>query len=221
MHLMFDLDGTLTDSRVGIIRCIQHALAEAGVAAPSSEELTRFVGPPLGESFATLLGTSDAQRIEAAVAAYRHRFGRVGMFENQLYPGIIEMLRAFQAEGLEMSVVTSKPRTYALRILEHFEIVSLFRGVYGPSLEARRYAKETLIREACAGAATRDRRAMMIGDRAEDVNGAKANGVRSAAVMWGYGDREELESARPDWIVASAVELMEHVRDLLRNEVPA
>lgn len=209
---MFDLDGTLTDSRLGVARCIQHALAEAGAVVRSIEELTRYVGPPLSGSFATLLGTSDTQQIEGAIAAYRRRFERIGMFENRVYPGIVETLAAFEAAGHDMCVVTVKPRVYALRILEHFDIARLFRRVYGPELEARDYTKAALIREACAGPRASTSRAVMIGDRAEDVRGARSNGVGSVAVTWGYGDRAELEAAQPDRIVGSSSELREYIR---------
>jgi phosphoglycolate phosphatase len=211
MQLMFDLDGTLTDSRVGVTRCIQHALAEAGVVAPPAEELTRYVGPPLAGSFETLLGTSDAQQVEEAIAAYRRRFEHVGIFENSLYPDIAEMLAVFEAASHELCVVTAKPRVYALRILEHFGIARLFRGVHGPELGARHYTKESLIREARASASTLAE-AAMVGDRAEDIRGAKSNGVGSVAVTWGYGNREELEGAQPDRIVASCSELLEYIR---------
>jgi phosphoglycolate phosphatase len=212
MQLMFDLDGTLTDSRVGVTRCIQHALTEAGVMAPPIEELTRYVGPPLPGSFATLLGTSNTQRIEGAIVAYRRRFEDVGMFENSLYPGIPEMLTAFEAADHELCVVTAKPRAYALQILEHFGIARLFRSVYGPELGARDYSKESLIREARIGASAPAGRGVVIGDRAEDVRGAKKNGLGSVAVTWGYGGHEELEAAQPDRIVASISELAEYVR---------
>jgi phosphoglycolate phosphatase len=212
MQLMFDLDGTLTDSRLGITRCIQHALTEAGVVVPPIEELTRYIGPPLPASFATLLGTSDAEQIEATIASYRRRFEDLGMFENSLYPGIAEMLVAFDAAGHEMDVVTAKPRAYALRILQHFGIAQLFRGVYGPELGARDYSKESLIREARTGASGHAGCAVVIGDRAEDVRGAKRNGLGSVAVTWGYGDRAELEAAQPDCIVGSTGELMASLR---------
>ena len=211
MRLMFDLDGTLTDSRVGVTRCIQHALAEAGVEAPPIEELTPYVGPPLLGSFATLLGTSDARLIEGAIAAYRRRFEQFGMFENRLYPGIVEMLTAFDGAGHDLRVVTVKPRVYAVQILEHFGIAGLFHGVHGPELGARRYTKESLIRGVCVSAPFPADRTTMIGDRAEDVRGAKANGVGSVAVTWGYGDRDELEAAQPERLVASSRELVDYV----------
>jgi phosphoglycolate phosphatase len=212
MQLMFDLDGTLTDSREGVTRCIQHALIESGIAPPPIEELTRYVGPPLSDSFALLLGTSDPQRIERAIAAYRRRFEQVGMFENRLYPGIAEMLVTFGVAGHAMCVVTAKPHAYARQILEYFGIARLFCGVYGPALGAREYTKTSLIHEACMAASVRFEGAIMIGDRAEDVHGAKSNGLRSVAVTWGYGDRKELEAAQPDRIVVSSYELEEYIR---------
>lgn len=121
MQLMFDLDGTLTDSRVGVTRCLAHALGEAGVVIPPVEELTRYVGPPLASSFATLLNTFDAQLIERAIETYRRRFEQVGMFENGLFPGIVEMLEEFQNAGHDLFVVTAKPRRYAVQILEAAE----------------------------------------------------------------------------------------------------
>src|SRR5438477_5968128 len=173
MHLFFDLDGTLTDSREGIVRCIQHALVELGVLEPPVTALTKRVGPPLADSFANLLGTSEPSRIEMVISAYRRRFERVGMFENQLYPGIEEALAEFAGAGHALYVVTSKPRTYARQILEHFDLMNVFCGVHGPELGHRQYSKESLIREACADEKVNPRQAVMIGDRAEDVLGAK------------------------------------------------
>jgi phosphoglycolate phosphatase len=211
MRLMFDLDGTLTDSRLGITRCIQHALATMGAMVPPGEALTKYVGPPLAASFATLLDTSNVSRIEAAIAAYRRRFEQAGIFENQLFPGIAEMLKAFDEAGHELCVVTVKPRRYAIRVLEHFQIAGLFRQVYGPDLRDRDCIKEALIRKACARNSESAGGRIVIGDRAEDVRGAKTNGAGAVGVTWGYGEREELEAAEPDRIVESTVELIEYI----------
>jgi phosphoglycolate phosphatase len=124
----------------------------------------------------------------------------------------VETLEAFEAAGYAMCVVTAKPRVYALRILEHFAIAQLFRSVHGPELSARDYTKESLIREACVGAPQRISLTVMIGDSGEDVRGAKSNGIGSVAVTWGYGDREELEAAQPDRIVASSTELRDYIQ---------
>jgi phosphoglycolate phosphatase len=212
MRLMFDLDGTLTDARLGIARCIQYALAESGVVGPPIDELTRYVGPPLPGSFATLLGTSNVHRIEAAIRAYRRRFEQVGIFENRLYPGIAGTLAAFRAAGHDLCVVTAKPRVYASRIVDHLGVADLFRAVHGPELGDREYSKTSLIRDACVKVPAPDSRTIMIGDRAEDVRGARSNDLGAVAVAWGYGDREELEAARPDRIVASSEELLEYIR---------
>jgi phosphoglycolate phosphatase len=150
LDLLFDLDGTLTDSRPGIVRCIEHALTEVGVPSPGLDALTTYVGPPLPRSFATLLGTSDPKRIELAIASYRRRFEEVGMFENRLYPGIDAVLAELAGAGHRLHLVTAKPRVYAARILEHFKLSGCFRGVFGPELGQRDYSKETLIHQACA-----------------------------------------------------------------------
>jgi phosphoglycolate phosphatase len=212
MDLLFDLDGTLTDSREGVVRCIQHALLELGGSCVSVADLTKYVGPPLPASFATLLGTSDPARIDLAIAAYRRRFEQLGMFENRLYPGIKEALAEFGAGGHRLCVVTAKPRVYARQILDRFNLADRFRAVYGPELADRQYSKESLIREACVQENVTSHRAFMIGDRAEDILGAKQNGLRSVAVTWGYGEREELEAAEPDGFVRSSEELIEYIR---------
>ena len=212
MQLMFDLDGTLTDSRLGITRCIAHALAEVDAAVPPLDDLTRYVGPPLPASFASLLRTANAERIENAIRAYRRRFEDVGIFENCLYAGIADMLSAFSAAGHDMCVVTAKPRFYAVQILEQFRIDRFFRGVFGPDLSSRDYSKAALIRDACASVRKGAARVFMIGDRAEDVHGARSNGVGAVAVTWGYGGREELEAAQPDRLVASGEELVECIQ---------
>jgi ribonucleotide monophosphatase NagD (HAD superfamily) len=132
------------------------------------------------------------------------------MFENSLYPGIGEMLAIFGAMGYDMYIVTAKPCAYARQILEHFGIVQWFREVHGPELGERTYTKESLI--GAARLRTKDvSPAVMIGDRAEDVSGAKMNGMGSVAVTWGYGERDELEAAQPDAIVASSQELIDYV----------
>jgi phosphoglycolate phosphatase len=175
-------------------------------------ELTKYVGPPLPASFATLLGTSDPVRIDLAIAAYRRRFEQFGMFENRLYPGIEEALAEFAGNGHMLCVVTAKPRLYASQILERFNLAHRLRAVYGPELDDRQYSKESLIREARAQENITPDRAFMIGDRSEDILGAKQNGLRSVAVTWGYGGREELEAAEPDGFATSSAELIEYIR---------
>jgi phosphoglycolate phosphatase len=211
-HLFFDLDGTLTDSQEGIVNCINHALADAGVAARSAAALRPFLGPPLRESFSTLLDTTDANRVEQAMAAYRSRFETVGMFENAVCPGIREALETLTALSYSLHVVTAKPAVYARRILEHFTLDSFFRSVNGPELAGRGYNKTSLIRDALAVAGADAGATAMIGDRADDVIGARANGVHAIAVAWGYGDAAEFEAAAADTIVASPAALVHYLK---------
>ncbi len=209
MFLFFDLDGTITDSRHGIVRCIAHSIQRAGLVPPPPDELTRYVGPPLAASFATLLGTSSPETIEQAIIAYRERYERLGMFENALYPGIGEAVTSLDAAGHTLSLVTAKPHVYAHRILAHFKLDRAFRGVYGPELGDRHYTKEGLIRTALAREGATLANTVMVGDRAEDIRGAKENGLRAVAVTWGYGGQAELLEAHPDSMVASSAELLD------------
>jgi phosphoglycolate phosphatase len=134
------------------------------------------------------------------------------MFENALHPGIPEALAEFAAGGFSLCVVTAKPYIYARQILEHFNVANRFRGVYGPELAHRSYSKESLIREACVQEHVVSHEAIMIGDRAEDILGAKRNGLLPVGGLWGYGEREELEAAQPDRLVRSSEELVEYIR---------
>jgi phosphoglycolate phosphatase len=153
--------------------------------------------------------------MESAIAAYRRRFEEVGMFENALYPGIKEALEGFEAFGHRLCVVTAKPRRYAWQILEHFKLAQLFCGVYGPELSQREYSKESLIRDACSHHNVIRSQTVMIGDRADDILGAKSNGLHSIGVTWGYGEREELAAAQPDRLVTSAGELVDYLNTTL------
>jgi phosphoglycolate phosphatase len=184
VHLFFDLDGTLTDSSLGIVRCFVHALKRVG-AEVTELPLLVCVGPPLPVAFRTLLRSDEAQVIEQAIAAYRERFETTGMFENALYPGVRQALAELQQKGHRMRVVTAKPRPYAIRILEHFEIDRFFDAVHGPTLADRTHNKAILIGEALREVASA--RAVMIGDRDEDIRAAKANGNPAIAARWGYG----------------------------------
>ena len=196
-NLLFDLDGTLTDPAVGIIASTGHALAGFGIAPPA--DLRWVIGPPLRGSFARLLGSDDPDTIERAMTLYRERFGTVGLFENEVYPGIPELLAAQQQAGRRLFVCTSKPHVYARRIVEHFGLLPYFEAVYGAELDGRRSAKAELVaylltQEQLVAAET-----VMVGDRHHDIDGARANGLRSIAVGYGYGASEELAAAEPTW----------------------
>jgi phosphoglycolate phosphatase len=215
VHLFFDLDGTLTDSGLGICRSFVHALKRVGVEVTELPLLV-CVGPPLPVAFRTLLPSADAQVIEQAIAVYRERFETTGMFENVLYPGVRQALAELQQEGHRMRIVTAKPRPYAIRILEHFEIDRFFDAVHGPTLADRTHNKVLLIEEALRGVASSH--AVMIGDRDEDIRAAKANGIPAIAARWGYGSAAELSAAGPSY---TAEEINDVVRWVRRWSVSA
>lgn len=218
MNVLFDLDGTLTDPGPGITRCIQHALVSLGRPAPATESLLRFVGPPLQQSFAEILETQDEAAVAEAVRLYRERFVASGMFENRVYPDVPLGLAALKRAGHRLWVVTSKPHVFARRIVEHFGLSGLFEEVYGSELSGENADKTDLLREVLAREAIRPEDACMIGDRALDVLAARAHGVEAVAVLWGYGSPEELAAAAPDRVVASMLELCEHIGQRARRD---
>jgi phosphoglycolate phosphatase len=207
LELLFDLDGTLTDPAVGIFRCIQYALSKLGRTPRPETELRRFIGPPLRQSFATLLETDDRELIELAVNHYRERFSETGIYENRLYDDVPGGLADLRDDGHRLWVVTSKPSVYARRIIDYFSLGNWFEAVYGSELSGENSQKIDLIGFVLDKEAIRSDLAVMIGDRAEDVVGARLNGVRTVAVRWGYGSDEELETSQPDALVSSMADL--------------
>jgi phosphoglycolate phosphatase len=210
MPLFLDLDGTLTDSRVGILASIRYALDAIGVASPPDEVLLRLIGPPTRDAFRTLLGPEDDALVERAVSLYRERYSTVGIFENSVYPGVREALQDLRTAGFRLWVVTSKPQLYADRIIDHFRLRGDFQRVYGPELGGERADKGDLIAYVLQTEGLQASDAWMIGDRSHDVAGAKKNGVHSAGVLWGYGSGEELLAAGAEVLFASTRDLVRH-----------
>jgi phosphoglycolate phosphatase len=208
MHIFFDLDGTLTDSRPGIVGCYQHALSDLGRPIPSERELTPYVGPPLARCFAALLQTEDTATIEQAIACYRKRYEQQGIFENTLYPGIVDALSVLSETGYRLYVVTSKPTAYAHRVLEHFAIAAFFQAVYGPELADRVFSKASVIYRALKEHGITREYALVVGDRGDDIAAARQNGLHSIGVTWGYGGRQELETAGASLLADSSAELI-------------
>ncbi len=202
--LLFDLDGTLTDPKPGIVRSIQYALKKLGVAAPAGDDLTWCIGPPLLESLGHLVG--DAHAAEA-LTLYRERFSDIGWRENAVYPGIPELLRERQDAGDQLLIATSKPHVYAERIVQHFGLAARFERVFGAELDGTRADKGELIRFALSETSS-DKPALMIGDRKHDIIGAQKNGIASIGVTYGYGGESELLQAGADQIVHSPRELL-------------
>ena len=211
--LLFDLDGTLTDPKPGIVGCLRFALDQLGVSCPSDDVLTNFIGPPLRATFALLLDTSDGSQIEEAIRLYRQRFAATGLYENQVYAGVPAMLEHAQQAATVMYVATSKPAVYAERIVQHFGLGQHFRQVYGAELDGRREDKADLVAYVLATEDVSAEAAVMIGDRAADVLAAKANGVRSIGVLWGYGSAHELVNAGVDMLCQTPSELAAHLSE--------
>jgi phosphoglycolate phosphatase len=214
---IFDLDGTLTDPKLGITRSIQYALERLGEPVPQADALTWMIGPPLIRSFAKLVGEVAAPE---ALALYRERFSTVGLSENAVYPGIPEALAQLRAQGVRLFVATSKPHVYARPIVEHFGLSAYFEAVYGSELDNRNADKADLLRVLIREQALDPREAVMIGDREHDAIGARANGLAAIGVSWGYGSRAELAAAGVAMIADSPDELPRTVSDLLRTMVP-
>jgi phosphoglycolate phosphatase len=204
--VVFDLDGTLTDPLVGITRCLAHGLAAVGLPVDDPATLAPHIGPPLIEGFGAMGVPAD--RIDDAIAAYRERFTSVGMFENALISGIVELLDALGAAGARLAVATSKPEPFAVRILEHFAIADRFEMIAGATLDNRRRHKDDVLAHAIDGLAYPSPPDMvMIGDREHDVFGAQAHGLASIGVLWGYGSRGELLDAKADHLAETVPDL--------------
>lgn len=210
--ILFDLDGTLTDPKVGITRCIRHALMEVAGETPDADELTWCIGPPLLGSFERLLaGKGDAA---LALTRYRERFGDVGLYENEVYPAIPEALAALAASGARLFVATSKPTVYARRIVEHFGLAAHFEDVCGSELDGTRAEKTDLLAWILGEKAVASDYAVMIGDRSHDITGARNNGVRGIGALWGYGSEAELLEAGAEALCRSPGELEECIAAL-------
>ena len=215
--LLFDLDGTLTDPYEGITRCVQYALSCQGIAVADRRQLAAFIGPPLKAAFREHYALSDADA-DRAVQDYRVRFGDVGMYENTVYDGIVDLLEQLRASGRQLFVATSKPWFYARQIVEHFGLDEYFGQVYGSELDGKRTEKSVLIAHVLREEGLRPEETLMIGDRRFDVLGARHNGVPAAAVSYGYGCIEELVEAGPDHVFDTPNDI---ARCLLADTAPA
>ena len=211
-HALFDLDGTLTDSSRGIVNSIRYAIRRfnestgANLATPEPHALNMMVGPPLRDSFAELVGRAHADRL---LAFYRERYEPVGMFENQVYPGVPAALGALAKRGFRLFVATSKPEIYARRILDHFDLARFFAAIHGAEADGTRSDKGEIIAYILARHAIDPRLAAMIGDRKHDAIGANSAGVWAIGALWGYGSREELSEAGADPLLDAPAEIPE------------
>ncbi len=223
VYVLFDLDGTLTDPKEGITKCVQYALADFGIIEPDLDVLTCFIGPPLLQSFREYYGFDEAEATRA-VAKYRERFSTIGLFENSVFDGVHEMLARLKDKGKVICLATSKPAVYAQKIIEKYGVDKYFDIVVGSELDGRRTNKAEVIEEVLRRAAdelvgndqseynkqieTIREKAVMVGDRHHDIDGAKACRMESIGVRFGYAEPGELEKAGATYIV-DTVEALE------------
>jgi phosphoglycolate phosphatase len=207
--VLFDLDGTLTDAREGIEGCIRHAVRSVGGDIHPDADLTKYIGPPLRNSLSELLKHPSQEMVEEALRLYRERFEARGMFENSVYPGIVDLLTHIGVRPWRAYVVTSKPKLYADRIIGHFHLEAFFTRIYGSRMDGELTRKEDLIRHVLKEESIPPASAIVVGDRDEDIRGARANGADSIGVTYGYGGRQELESAGATWICDSPEAVLE------------
>ena len=201
--ILFDLDGTLTDSGPGIINGVLRAVEEMGLPRRERDFYRRFIGPPLQWSFMTYCGLDQAGAQEA-IRRYRAYYSETGIWENAPYPGVAALLSALKGAGKTLAVATSKPEVMALRVLERFDLMPYFTCVAGASLDEAADQKAQAIRRclaACPG------RAVMVGDRSHDVRGAQVNHIPAIGVLYGYGSREEFQQAGADAVAEDLGEL--------------
>ncbi len=212
MHILLDLDGTLTDPQIGITKSIAFALEQMRAAVPEKSQLIECIGPPLSVSFSQLLPEPTAERVAEAIAHYRTRFSAAGIFENRLYEGIRPALAQLTQQGATLHLATSKPHVFARQILEYFELETYFASVHGSELDGMRSHKSDLIAYVLAQEAIASTDAAMVGDRAYDILGAMANQLPAVGVLWGYGSRVELVEAGADQLLAQPSELVRMMR---------
>lgn len=214
-YILFDLDGTLTDPKEGITNSVAYALKYYGIIE-NPDKLVPFIGPPLHESFMVYYGFEEDKAMEA-VEKYREYFADRGIFENKLYLGTETLLKTLKAEGKKLALATSKPQVFAQQILEHFHIDSYFDVVAGSNLDGSRTKKSEVIEEVFARFAALNGQLpdkteyVMVGDRLHDIEGAKAAGIESIGVTFGYGGRKELSEAGADFIADSFAEVKKRI----------
>ena len=207
-YILFDLDGTITDSGEGITKSVQYALKYFDILVNNLEDLHKFIGPPLKESFKEYYKFDD-EKANVALVKYREYYADKGIYENSLYDGIIDVLDTLKKNNKTIILATSKPEVYAKQILEYFKIDKYFFFVAGSDFDETRVKKGDVIKYALEGAKVSDlSKVIMVGDREHDIIGAKENNIKSIGVLYGYGDVIELTQARADYIAKNTKELL-------------
>jgi phosphoglycolate phosphatase len=211
-HILFDLDGTLTDSKQGITRGVQHALAYFGIAVMDLSELEAYIGPPLLDSFMELHGMDEGQAREA-ITKYREYYTWRGIKEHAVYEGIPELLLELNQKGKKLYVATSKPTSFAEKMIEEDGLSDLFEDIYGSHLDGRRTAKAEVIEAVLKEHRLSLDHTVMVGDRSHDVIGAKNHGLHVIGVLYGYGTREEFIDSGADQVAENVAQLKRFLLD--------
>jgi phosphoglycolate phosphatase len=210
-NVLFDLDGTISDSSEGITTSICHALKELGVDHPEPKELFWCIGPPLKGSFEKLLGTKDEKRVNEAIEIFRVRYKKKGMFENTLYDGMRDVLEMLNKKGIRLFVASAKYRDFCKDIINFFKLNDVFEEVYGSELDGTRLDKGELIKYILDEHKLRCSDTLMVGDREQDVAAANLNGVLSMGVTYGFGSREELVRGSADFISNDPKDILNYI----------
>lgn len=217
-HILFDLDGTLTDPKEGITKSVEYALNQFSIEVEHPDLLTPYIGPPLFDSFVEIQGFTPEAAAQA-VEYYRERYRTLGMFENQVIPGIPALLESLRDKGFTLYVATSKPIVFAEQILRHYALDGYFTYAAGSNLDGTRSKKREVIQHVLDECSLPASQALMIGDREHDIIGAKACGVASMGVLFGYGSEEELSAAGADTIAHTVEEVGDIILRLRQNEL--
>lgn len=208
--ILFDLDGTITDPKIGITKSFQYALQHFGIQVDNLDALEPVIGPPLKKSFSEFYHLPEEQ-IEGAIEKYRERFSTVGLYENEIYDGMENLLKELNEAGYTLEIASSKPTVFVEKICEHFKIKQYFTHIVGSFLDGRRGEKEEVVEEAIRLSKATPDHIIMVGDRIYDVIGAHKKGIAVIGVSYGYGGRQELEEAGADVIVDTVAQLREEL----------
>lgn len=209
-NILFDLDGTLTDSKLGIINSILYSLCELDIHESNINKLNTFIGSPLRESFASQYRLSE-NMADKAVSAFREYFSTKGLFENQLYLGVEDMLKSLSSQDFKLFVATSKPTVFAKQILQHFGLDKYFIEIAGSSLDKTLTDKTEIISKIVTCNNLQAKNSLMVGDRKYDIIAAKNNSMTTMAVTYGYGSLQELSLYCPDYTVINCEEIVSTV----------